>query len=53
MFRNFIKIFKGGTLMEKVFRQAKEIPHDILHDGHRIENATKCAGLVFLIYHLG
>ena len=39
--------------MEKVFRQAKEIPPDILYDGHRIENAITCAGLFFLIYHLG
>ena len=39
--------------MKKVFSGAKETHPDILRGGHRIENAIKCAGLVFLIYHLG
>ena len=41
--------------MEKVFRHFKEIPPDILllHDGHRIENAIKCAGLFFFNISLG
>ena len=31
---NLIKIIKGGTLIKKVFYQAKETSPDILYDGH-------------------